>query len=165
MSDPHTHDRITCMWQIDLIVEQLKLAFDGEAWHGPALMEILDGVDAKAAAIRPAKAVHSIWELTLHVAAWERVILHRIQGEAATLSDAENFGHVREVSEANWDSAVRDLKHTHDELIRAVAAMPEDKLNERVPGKPYDLLFMLHGAVQHAAYHGGQIALLRRLQQ
>jgi len=165
VSDPHTHDRITCMSQINLIVEQLKLAFDGEAWHGPALMEILDGVDGRAAAVRPAKAVHSIWELTLHVAAWERVILRRIQGETATLSDAENFGHVREASEANWESAVKGLKQTHEELIRAVAAMPEDKLNEIVPGKPYNLLFMLHGAVQHAAYHGGQIALLRRLQQ
>ena len=143
------------MSQIDLVVEQLKLAFDGEAWHGPALLEILDGVDARA--------VHSIWELTLHVAAWERVILRRIQGEPATLTDAENFGHVREASDANWESAVRDLKQTHDELIRAVATMTEDKLNEGVPGKPYNLLFMLHGAVQHAAYHGGQIALLRRM--
>jgi hypothetical protein len=31
-----------------------------------------------------------------------------------------------------------------------------------VPGKPYDIRFMLHGAAQHAAYHGGQIALLKK---
>ena len=34
------------MSEIEQIVHELKCAFDGEAWHGPALMEILDGVDA-----------------------------------------------------------------------------------------------------------------------
>jgi hypothetical protein len=42
--------------------------------------------------------------------------------------------------------------------------MEESRLNEPVPGKDYDLRFMLTGAVQHAAYHGGQIALLKKLQ-
>jgi hypothetical protein len=35
-------------------------------------------------------------------------------------------------------------------------------LSEQVPGKPYDIRFMLHGAAQHAAYHAGQIALLKK---
>src|SRR6267154_2593121 len=34
------------MSEIDSIVEQLKCSFDGEAWHGPALMEILADGDA-----------------------------------------------------------------------------------------------------------------------
>ena|SRR5438128_778803 len=153
------------MSQIDFIVEQLKLVFDGEAWHGPALMEILDGIDAKTASARPMPTAHTIWELTLHVAAWERVVLRRLQGEMLTLSDEENFGHVGETSEANWQSAIRRLQQTHTELIRSVTALSEKRLSDQVPGKPYNLLFMLHGAVQHAAYHGGQIALLRRLQQ
>ncbi|MBV9341362.1 MAG: DinB family protein, partial [Acidobacteria bacterium] len=41
------------MSKIDLIVDQLKRAFDGEAWHGPALMEVLDGITANTAAARP----------------------------------------------------------------------------------------------------------------
>jgi hypothetical protein len=49
------------MSQIDLIVDQLERAFDGEAWHGPALMEILDGIDARTAAARPIPSAHSIW--------------------------------------------------------------------------------------------------------
>jgi uncharacterized damage-inducible protein DinB len=153
------------MSQIDLIVEQLKLAFDGEAWHGPALAEILDGVDARTAAARPMPAAHSIWELTLHVTAWERVILRRLRGETVTLSDEENFRHFGDTSEANWQLAIGELRDTHSELIRSAAALPDERLNDQVPGKPYNLLFMLQGAVQHAAYHGGQMALLRRLRQ
>ncbi|HZP17650.1 MAG TPA: hypothetical protein VFB00_06785 [Terriglobales bacterium] len=70
------------MSQIEIVVDELKRCFDGEAWHGPALMEILDGVDAKSAAARPIPAAHNIWELTLHLAAWERVIARRIGGNS-----------------------------------------------------------------------------------
>jgi uncharacterized damage-inducible protein DinB len=150
------------MAQIDLIVDQLERAFDGEAWHGPALMEILDGIDARTAAARPIRSAHSIWELLLHVAAWERVVTRRIHGEARTLTNEENFGHVANITENPWREAVDTLRRNHSELVQAVSSLSESKLSAKVPGKPYDSLFMLLGAVQHAAYHGGQIALLKR---
>jgi uncharacterized damage-inducible protein DinB len=125
-------------------------------------MEILEGVDARMAAARPIAAGHSIWELVLHIAAWERVVSKRIQGQALTLSDEENFGHTRQLNEPAWREAVETLGSTHNELIRLTSNLKEAELNKRVPGKDYDLRFMLAGAVQHAAYHGGQIALLKR---
>jgi uncharacterized damage-inducible protein DinB len=150
------------MSQIDHIVHELKCAFDGEAWHGPALMELLDGVDAKTAAARPIATAHSIWELVVHLTGWERVITRRLLGEKITLSDAENFGHTTGTGEAAWREAIESLRSTHAELIKTVSTLSEEKLNAAVPGKPYDIRFMLHGASQHAAYHGGQIALLKR---
>ena len=145
-----------------MIVDQLKRSFDGEAWHGPALMETLEGIDAKTAAARPIPTAHSIWELVLHLAAWERVVTRRIRGEKLTLSDEENFGHITSVNENAWREAVNTLRQNHHELINTVSSLPESKLSEPVPGKDYTLLFMLWGAVQHAAYHGGQIGLLKR---
>lgn len=150
------------MSRIEQITNELKCAFDGEAWHGRALMEILDGVNAKAALARPVPAGHNIWELVLHVTGWERVITRRLHGEKLVLSDAENFGHITETTEAVWRQALSNLQSTHAALIEAVASLSEDNLNARVPGKPYDVEFMLHGAAQHAAYHGGQISLLKR---
>ncbi len=151
------------MSQIEFIVDQLKRAFDGEAWHGPALMEVLVDVDAATAAAHPISTAHCIWELVLHLAAWEQVIITRIvEGKAVQLSDEQNFGHIEHVSEAAWRQAVVTLQRNHQQLIKTVAGLTESQLSDHVPGKPYDLLFMLHGAVQHAAYHGGQIALLKR---
>ena len=150
------------MTEVEFIVDQLKRAFDGEAWHGPALMEILDGVDAHSAAAHPISAGHSIWELVLHIAAWERVVAKRVQGQTLTLSDDENFGHVSHPTEAAWREAVRTLRTNYDDLIKLAARLKDSDLNNRVPGKDYDIRFMLTGAVQHAAYHGGQIALLKR---
>lgn len=150
------------MSEISHIVDELKRSFDGEAWHGPALMEILDGVDASTASVRPISTAHNIWELVLHLTGWERVVTRRINGEKLTLSDEENFGHIANATETEWQKALHNLRRTHDELIKAVSSLPEEKLNAPVPGKPYDVSFMLHGAAQHAAYHGGQISLLKR---
>jgi len=150
------------MSKIDLIVDQLKRAFDGEAWHGPALMEILDGIEATTAAARPLASAHSIWELVLHVAAWERVVSRRIQGEALTLTDEEDFGQVAGTTEKAWRDVVDGLRRNHSELVQAVSSLSDSRLSAQVPGKQYDFEFMLLGAVQHAAYHAGQIALLKR---
>ena len=150
------------MSQILFIVDQLTRAFDGEAWHGPALVEILDGIDAKTAASRPVNKAHSIWELVIHLAGWEQVVVRRLRGEKATLTDAQNFGHIDSHTEPSWQSAVAALRQTHAELIKLVAALPESRLNDAVPGKDYDVRFLLYGAVQHVAYHAGQIAILKR---
>ena len=151
------------MTESERIVEELRCSFEGEAWHGPALMEILGGVNAKAAAARPISGAHSIWELVLHVAAWEKAIYTRIaERRALQLSDEENFPQVSDVSEAAWRRAIEALQQNHRELITTVLGLTEKQLSEQVQGKPYDIRFMLHGAAQHAAYHGGQIALLKK---
>jgi len=150
------------MSEISFIVDQLKLAFDGEPWHGPALMEVLEGIDAKAALERPIGKAHCIWELVVHLAGWEQVVAKRLRGQTATLSDAQNFGHLDSTTEQSWMSAVAILRQNHAQLIKLVSALPESRLTERVPGKDYDVRFMLYGAVQHAAYHAGQIAILKR---
>ena len=150
------------MAEISFIVDQLKLAFDGEPWHGPALMEVLEGIEAKTALERPINKAHSIWELVVHLTGWEQVICQRLQGQVATLTDAQNFGHLDSTTEQSWHTAVAVLRQTHAQLIKLVTALPESRLSDGVPGKDYDVRFMLYGAVQHAAYHAGQIAILKR---
>ena len=150
------------MSEISFIVDQLNRAFDGEAWHGPALMEILGDVDARAAAARPMSKAHCIWELVIHLAGWEQVVTRRLQGQTATLTDVQNFGHIDSSTEQAWQSAVVILRQNHAELVKLVSALPESRLTDRVSGKDYDVRFMLYGAVQHAAYHAGQIAILKR---
>lgn len=145
-----------------LIGDQLRRAFDGEAWHGPALLELLAQVDAITAAARPVQGVHSIWELVLHIAAWDAAAIRRIGGETVQLTGVDNFPAVPKPTEAAWRTAVAQAKRTHDELVKMVAALPESRLRARVPGKKYDFYFMLHGVVQHELYHAGQIAILKK---
>src|ERR1035441_6101142 len=88
------------------IADQLRRAFDGEAWHGDSLFEILEGVTAAQAAARPIAGAHTIWELVLHIVAWDGAVLRRLGGAAVELSDAQNFPPVRDTSEAAWRGAL-----------------------------------------------------------
>ena len=55
------------MKESERIAEQLRRAWEGEAWHGPPLKEILAGVTAQQAAARPVGGAHAIWEIVLHI--------------------------------------------------------------------------------------------------
>lgn len=144
------------------IADQLQRAFYGEAWHGPGLMELLDDVDAKTAAAKPLKDVHSIWELVLHVAAWDGAGLVRLGGKVCQLRGKKNFPVVPEPTQEAWREAVDEAKRTHDRLVATVAGLNDSRLRDRVPGKKYDFYYMLHGIAQHELYHAGQIAILKK---
>jgi uncharacterized damage-inducible protein DinB len=147
------------------LADQIRRAFDGEAWHGDSLMEILAEVDARMAAEKPIPNSHSIWELVLHIAAWDDIIIRRAGGAALEPGDEENFPPVRETSEAAWKIALASLQKTHSELVRTVAAFPDSRLRERVPGKTdayHDFYYAFSGIAQHEIYHAGQIALLKK---
>ena len=148
-----------------LIAEQLRRAFEGDAWHGPALLELLEDVNAGMAAAKPLADVHSIWELLLHIAAWDGAALRRLGGERIQLTGEANFPVVPSPSEAAWQKAVAQAKRKHEALVKTVAALPESRLYERVPGKKYDFYFMLQGVAQHELYHAGQIAILLKAQR
>ena len=151
------------MSEIKRIKSQLRRAFEGEAWHGPSVLELLKDVTAEQAAAHPVAGAHSIWELALHIATWERYARRRI-AEATALepTDEENFPTVRDTSEQAWRATVEEITRNHAELLETVAALDDEKLFEIVPGKPYSVYFMLHGVIQHDLYHAGQIALLKK---
>jgi uncharacterized damage-inducible protein DinB len=148
------------------IADQLRRAFAGEAWHGDSLFEILEGVTAAQAAARPIKNAHTIWELVLHIAAWDNAVLRRFGGVAVELSDAENFPTVTDASETAWRKTLAEVRRVHEELVEALSVLPDSQLDEKVPGKEgahYTFYYMLHGVVQHELYHAGQIALLKKM--
>ena len=146
-----------------LIAEQLRRAFEGDAWHDPAVLELLEDVDAATAAAKPLLDVHSIWELVLHIAAWDGAACRRLAGEKWQPEGAANFPLVpKRPTEGAWRKCVAHSKKTHGVLVKTVAALPESRLRERVPGKKYDFCHMLHGVAQHELYHAGQIAILKK---
>ena len=151
------------MNEIQRIVDQLKRSWGGEAWHGPSLSELLADVDAAKAAAHPVGGAHSIWELVLHLATWDRTVAGRLrEWHGRDPSDSENFPTVAATTESAWKAARESLASAHRDLEEAVSTWPDDHLGETVPNKPYSVYVMLHGAVQHELYHAGQIALLKK---
>ena len=151
------------MSEVERIRNQFQRAFDGEAWHGPPVLSLLDGVTAAQAAAHPIPGAHSIWELTLHIAAWEDACRRRLEGDPAQLTDNENFPPVRDTSEAAWENTKRKLIDVHHRLLDTLATVDDSRLDQPIVDSTETSAYVtLHGGVQHSLYHAGQIAILKK---
>jgi uncharacterized damage-inducible protein DinB len=150
------------MDEIKRIDDQLRRAFEGHAWHGPSLRELLADVTAEQATARSVSGAHSIWEIALHIAAWHEGVRRRVEGERVELSPEEDWPPVASTSEAAWQDALAVLERTHTDLRRTVSRLADARLQEMVAGKDHSVYVMLHGLIQHDLYHAGQIALLKK---
>lgn len=150
------------MKEIKGIADQLKRAYEGEAWHGPSLKEILADVTAGQAARRPIQSAHSIWEIVLHIAAWEAAVRARLEGEYLAEPAEGDWPAVEDASEASWKAALAKLEGGNMKLRESIARLDGARLFEPLAeGKP-SAYFTLHGVIQHGLYHAGQIAMLKK---
>ncbi|MDX6692914.1 MAG: hypothetical protein QOF02_517 [Blastocatellia bacterium] len=152
------------MSEVARIGSQLKRAFEGEAWHGPSLKELLAGVTAEQGAARPLAGAHSIWEIVLHIAAWEGVARLRLEGETALIQTEEDWPPVPDTSETAWREALTKLEGGHKQLRATLRNLTDADLDKLVAGQQYSFYFLLHGVIQHDLYHAGQIALLKKIE-
>lgn len=154
------------MSEVDRIRDQFRRAFNGEAWHGPAVLALLEGVTAEQAAAHPIPGAHSIWELTQHIRAWEGACLRRLNGDPAQLLDQEDWEPLNDFSEASWAKTKQSLIVTHERLLAGLAAVDDSRLDQPIidhPEIPFSSVYVtLHGGVQHDLYHAGQIAILKK---
>ena len=153
------------MNEIQRIEDQLKRAFEGNAWHGPSVSEVLNDVTATQAASRPIPGAHSIWELVLHITAWEGVCRRRLEGDRAEIPDEEDWLQLHDTSALAWELAKSTLREGHQNLRQAISRLDEARLDEPILPDMPSVYVTLQGAVQHDLYHAGQIAILKKAVQ
>jgi uncharacterized damage-inducible protein DinB len=145
------------------IEDQLRRSLEGDAWHGPAVLETLQGVTAEQAHAYPIAGAHSIWEVVLHLSGTYGIVLRRLRGDGAPIRPAEDWPLVPPATEASWQEAVGALRRVNAELRDAVRAFPAARLDQPlVPDPPYTAYTQFIGITQHDLYHAGQISLLKR---
>jgi len=146
----------------DRIVDQLERAFEGEAWHGPSVLESLEGVTWKQALEKPIPGAHSIWELALHITAWEDIVRRRLLGETPDVTSEVDWPKVEDKSKEGWAATIQKLKAGHAQLRKVAAQVEDQELDARPTPKASTRYVLLHGIVQHDIYHAGQISLLKK---
>src|SRR5580765_2437134 len=142
----------------------IKRTVAGPMWHGPALDELLASVSSDQAAARPITGAHSIWEIVLHVTAWAEIALARLHGQrTGDPAPDEDWPPVRgSDAAANWQAALERLRESYRALATDTRRLEPSAFDEKVAGADYSVSNLLHGVSEHGAYHGGQIALLKR---
>ena len=144
--------------------EQLERTLEGEAWHGPSVLEILEGVTAAQAAAHPIAGAHSIWELVLHLCSDYKLVLRRLGGDGRQMTQSEGWPPPPEPSAENWSDSIRVLKQLNEDLRQAVRNFPRERLDEPLVAEPpFTAYTQFIGVTQHHLYHAGQMALLKKV--
>ena len=155
--------------EVDRIVDQLQRAYNGDAWYGPSVRAALEGVDARQAAARPEPTAHTISEIVLHMTAWTREVTRRLRGGIAQNPEEGDWPAVTNADDDDWRAIVAALDAANAELVRAVSALDDGQLEDRIGdardralGSGVSRYVTLHGLIQHHVYHAGQISLLKK---
>jgi len=156
--------------EADRLIDQFKRAHDGDPWHGSPVKAILKGVTAEQAARTPANGAHSIWALVLHMTGWRNEVAQRAKGKPAGEPAAGDYPEVGDPTPARWKAALAALDASHANLVEVVRGMSDEHLlkptndpRSRPLGTGVSYYELLHGIVQHDAYHAGQIAILKKV--
>jgi uncharacterized damage-inducible protein DinB len=151
--------------EVSRIRGELRRAMEGEAWHGPALREVIGDLTPAEAVRRPLAGIHNPWEIVLHIAVWLEVVARRLRGEIVEPTPAEDWPRAPAPDQADdgaWRTAQDRLEGAYHALVAALDDAVDRVLEGPVPGQSYSGYIMLHGAVQHTLYHTGQLALLKK---
>ena len=160
------------------LAKHIERTVTGPMWHGPALVDVLEGVTADGARARPVTGAHSIWELVLHITAWVDIACLRVNGQATgdptpdqdwplvpfavPRPDRNSGSGTASDPDAGWRLAVERLGESHRQLAADTRQLDDERLDALVPVLDYSVSVLLHGIVEHGTYHGGQIALLKK---
>src|SRR5688572_19487229 len=118
--------------EIERLADEHRRALRGPSWHGPHVLQVLEGVSAEMASRRPIAGAHTIWEIVRHIEVWDRVVLRRVHGEIFDPTPEEDWPPVPDAGEDAWKRDLAAMVATHEELNRAILGLEPDALEARI---------------------------------
>jgi hypothetical protein len=133
------------------------------AWYGSDLRAAIAGVTPATAFARPARGRHNIAEVALHHAYWAGQIESKLTGESSAAFPlvGEDWFELDDESRLTWTAITALVDASHQRLSRAVGEIASGARISPLPeAERFDLVIGLTG---HAAYHAGQIQLIKKM--
>ena len=156
--------------EVSRLIDQLERANDGDAWHGDPVLDVIARASFAQADRTPEGASHSIRDIVRHMAAWTGEVHRRMNGAPAAAPAEGDWPKARGTGEKAFRAEIAALKAAHDALVADLRKLTDEQLFEptkdprnRRTGQGVTRYVLLHGLVQHHAYHSGQIAILAKL--
>jgi len=160
------------MDNVPALAAEIRRSVSGETWFGPSPLELLEGIDAAQARQHVEGAVHSIWQLTSHLSVWARYATYRFEGGVPRELDEENWPVPTNDDEHGWSQTREELVDAYERAAEALSTLSVENLDtvdDLTPrdenGEPVTLRRVAAGLAQHAAYHAGQIAVIKQLEE
>ncbi|WP_298506080.1 DinB family protein [uncultured Maribacter sp.] len=150
---------------IKSLVEESKGLYNGEPWFGTSIMGSLKNISPEFWNLRPENTSNSIASIVYHMINWRGFVIEKLKENASFDIELETKEDWREnVSVSNEEEKkeiLAELRASQEELEKLILEKKVSWLKENTVGKKYTNSYMLHGILQHDAYHLGQINLIR----
>ncbi|HUQ86892.1 MAG TPA: DinB family protein [Vicinamibacterales bacterium] len=133
------------------------------AWYGSDFRAAVADVTASTAFTRPAKGRHNIAEVALHQAFWANEAASRLTGapRAEFPLEGEDWFELADEKKLSWKTIVATLEASQQRLSQAVSEIASGaRISPLGEADRFDLVVGITG---HAAYHAGQIQLIKKL--
>lgn len=155
---------------VNKLILELNKVIDGDPWYGASLKSILEDVNAQKAVKRVSYNTHSIAEIALHILAWIEEVASRLEENPPKNPARGDWQKVENLDKHEWDIIRQKIFEEHIRVIELTSSLHLEKLDqqvgdERSPALGTGISFreMLLGLMEHNIYHGGQIALLKKI--
>ena len=131
-------------------------------WYGPSLAELLTQISPELATTLPVPGSHSISELLQHLLLWNERIRNTSDSNSLPSWQPEKDWAEPPIP---WNELVSSWNQSRELLEEKIRNFPIEDLAKQVPGRNYPYETLLHGIVEHAIYHSGQIAMVLSMLQ
>jgi len=133
------------------------------AWYGSDLRAAVAEVTPATALTRPGPGRHNIAEVALHHAYWAGQIAGKLTGAAPAPFpvEGEDWFDVSDESRLSWSAITAALEASQQRLSQAVSEIASGARTSPLgEAERFDLVVGITG---HAAYHSGQVQLIKKL--
>lgn len=148
---------------VSTFIRVLDEGYGPGAWYGTDLRAAIASVPKSDAFTRPAEGRHNIAEVALHHAYCVGQIESKLTGAGAAAFPlvGEDWFELDDEKKVSWQAIVTLVDASHQRLSRTVGEIAGG--NRPSPLSEAERFDLVIGITGHAAYHAGQIQLIRKL--
>jgi hypothetical protein len=135
----------------------------GGNWTSVNLKESLADVNWQQATT-PVYSFNTIAALVYHTNYYVSAVLKVLQGEPLHAKDKYSFDHPPIQSQEDWEKLLNKTWEDAENFATLIEQLPESKLGETFTDEKYGNYYRnIHGIIEHAHYHLGQIVLIKKI--
>jgi uncharacterized damage-inducible protein DinB len=145
------------------LARHFRDTYFGGNWTSVNLKEALSDVNWQQA-IAPLEDCNTIAGLVFHIGYYVNAVLPVLEGGALKASDKYSFDLPAIQSADDWEALLSRTWREGERFADLVAQLPEERLWENLADEKYGNYYRnIHGIIEHAHYHLGQIVLLKKM--
>lgn len=145
------------------IAKLLRDVHFGGNWTWVNYKDTLNGVTWQQA-VTKVHDFNTIAVLVYHVHYYVHEVLKVLEGAPLNSKDALSFNHPPISSQEEWEALLEQVWADAERFASLTEQLPDEKLWETFHSEDYGNYYRnLHGIIEHAHYHLGQIVLIKKV--